>query len=196
LIGRPEQLVRRAAGRPAVGHHPTGQLRTRREHDGRRDRWHRQGQQRTHLRDVAVTHPAQQLGGRQGARIETGLRVPRVRAQRLDHGDRRPRRRRRLRAPRANHATATASAELLRANRRSANGSGAPTRYLPNAAARPISASRVGPSCQDTRHAGRSHSTDTLTCASSDSTLDHTFAPSDRFILARPSVTKFSMTVT
>ena len=61
-----------------------------------------------------------------------------------------------------------------------------PTRYLPNAAARPISASRVGPSCQDTRHVGRSHSTDTLTCASSDNTVDHAFAPSDRFILTPP----------
>jgi len=56
-----------------------------------------------------------------------------------------------------------------------------PTRYLPNAAARPISASRVGPSCQDTRHVGRSHSTATLSCASSDSTLDHALAPSARF---------------
>ena len=56
----------------------------------------------------------------------------------------------------------------------SANGSGAPTRYLPNAAARPISASRVGPSSKDTRHVGRSHPTAILTCASSDSTIDHT----------------------
>ena len=55
--------------------------------------------------------------------------------------------------------------------------------HLPNAAARPISASRVGPSCQDTRHVGRSHSTDTLTCASSDSTLDHALAPSDRLTI-------------
>ena len=89
--------------------------------------------------------------------------------------------------PRANHATATAIAELLRANRRSSNGSGAPTRYSPNAAARLINASRVGPSCQDTRHVGRSHSTDTLTCASSDSTADHAFAPSDRFTRTRPN---------
>jgi len=71
----------------------------------------------------------------------------------------------------------------LRANRRSSNGSGAPTRYLPKAAARPISASRVGPSCQATRHVGQSHPTATLTCASSDNTVDHAFAPSDRFIL-------------
>ena len=83
--------------------------------------------------------------------------------------------------PRASHANATATPELLRANRRSSNGSGAPTRYFPNAAARPINTSRVGPSCQDTRHDGRSHSTATLTCASSDSTVDHAFAPSDRF---------------
>src|SRR5664279_2150598 len=90
--------------------------------------------------------------------------------------------------PRASHANAIAIAELLRANRSSSNGRGAPTRYLPNAAARPIKASRVGPSCQETRHVGRSHSTETLTWASSDSTLDHDFAPSDRFILtpARP----------
>ena len=74
-----------------------------------------------------------------------------------------------------------ATVELLRAKRKSAHGSGAPTRYSPNAAARRISASRVGPSCQDTRHVGRSHPTDTLTCASSDSTLDHALAPSARF---------------
>ena len=83
--------------------------------------------------------------------------------------------------PRANHANATAAPESPRANRRSSNGNGAPTRYPPNAAARPINASRVGPSCQDTRHVGRSHCTETLTCASSDNTLDHAFAPSARF---------------
>ena len=84
--------------------------------------------------------------------------------------------------PRASQATATATAELLRANRRSSNGSGAPTRYLAKPAARPISASRVGPSCQATRHVGRSHPTETLTRASSDSTVDQAFASSDRFI--------------
>ena len=60
------------------------------------------------------------------------------------------------------------------------------TRYLPNAAARPINASRVGPSCQDTRYVGRSHSTETLTCASSDSTGDHAFAPSARLTRTYP----------
>ena len=99
--------------------------------------------------------------------------------------------------PRANHANATATAELLRANRKSSNGSGAPTRYAPNAAARPINAYRVRPSRQDTPHVGRSHSTKTLTCASSDSTLDHAVAPSDRF---KPhphsTVTKYVLTVT
>ena len=85
--------------------------------------------------------------------------------------------------PRSNHANAIATAELLRAKRSSSNGNGAPTRYPPNAAARPINASRVGPSCQDTRHVGRSHSTKTLTCASSDSTLDHVLAPSDRLTI-------------
>jgi len=139
-----------------------------------------------HLSDVAMTHPAQQLRGGNSARLEPGLRVAGVRAERLHLGDRRPGRSRRLRAPPRQPRHRDATVELPRANRSSWNGSGAPTRYLPNAAARPISASRVGPSCQDTRHAGRSHSTDTLTCASSDSTLDHTFAPSDRFILARP----------
>ena len=99
--------------------------------------------------------------------------------------------------PRANHATTTATAELLRANRKSSNGNGAPTRYPPNAAARPISASRVGPSCQDTRHVGRSHSTETLTWASSDSTLDQAVAPSDRFNPhPNPTVTKTVSTVT
>jgi len=88
--------------------------------------------------------------------------------------------------PRANHANATATPELLRANGKSSNGSGAPTRYPPNAAARPINASRVGPSCHDTRHDGRSHPTDTLTCASSDNTVDHALAPSDRFTLTPP----------
>src|SRR5664279_5452929 len=81
----------------------------------------------------------------------------------------------------ANHANAIATAELLRAKRSSSNGNGAPTRYSPNAAARTINASRVGPSCQYTRHVGRSHSTETLTCASSDSTPDHDSAPSGRF---------------
>ena len=46
-----------------------------------------------------------------------------------------------------------------------------PTRYLANAAAQPIKRLRVGPSCQDTRHHGRSHPTATVTCASSDSTI-------------------------
>ena len=99
--------------------------------------------------------------------------------------------------PRANHPNATATAEWLRANRKSSNGSGAPTRYPPNADARPISASRVGPSCQDTRHVGRSHSTATLTCASSDSTLDHALAPSARFtVTPQSTVTKPASTVT
>ena len=84
LAGRPEQLLRRAADRPAGADHPTGQLRTRAEQVGRRYRWDGLRQQRTHLRDVAVAHPAQQLGGRQGARIETGLRVAGVRTERLD----------------------------------------------------------------------------------------------------------------
>ena len=196
LTGRPEQLVRRAAGRPAVGHHPTGQIPTGRQHDRRRDRRHGLGQQRTHLRDVAMTHPAQQLGGRQRARIEPGLRVPRVRAERLDHGDRRPGRRRGLRAP---------PRQPRRRDRHPRNCYGRtadprtatayPPRYSPNAAARPINASRVGPSCPDTRHVGRSHPTKTLTCASSDNTVDHALrgawtvtesisallAPSDRF---------------
>jgi len=124
--------------------------------------------------------PAQQFGGRQGGRVETGLRVAGVRTELLDLGDRRPGRSRRLRAPPRQHANATATAELLRANRSSSNGSGAPTRYWPNAAARSISTSQVGPSCQHTRHVSP-HSTETLTCASSDSTLDHALAPSDRF---------------
>jgi len=130
-----------------------------------------------------MTHSAQQLGGRQRARLEPGLRVTGVRTECLHIGDRRPSRRRVSGLPRASRANATATPEWLRANRRSSNRSGAPTRYLPNAAARPINASRVGPSCQETRHVGRSHPTETLTCASSDSTVDHTFAPFDRFIL-------------
>ena len=91
--------------------------------------------------------------------------------------------------PRANHATATAAPESPRVNRRSSNGSGAPT---------PILAQRGSPAHQ--RLPGRAvlpghpprrplpHPTETLTCASSDSTLDHAFAPSDRFTLtpARP----------
>ena len=112
--------------------------------------------------------------------VETGLRVAGVRTELLDLGDRRPGRSRRLRAPPRQHANATATAELLRANRSSSNGSGAPTRYWPNAAARSISTSQVGPSCQHTRHVSP-HSTETLTCASSDSALDHALAPSDRF---------------
>jgi len=96
---RPEQLLRRAADRPAGTDHPTDQLRTPAEHVGRRYRWDGLGQQRTHLRDVAVTHPARQLGGRQRAGIETGPRVAGVRTERLDLGDRRPGRSRRLQAP-------------------------------------------------------------------------------------------------
>ena len=99
LTGRSEQLCRRAARRPAVGDHPTGQLRTGGQQDRRRHRRHGLGQQRAHLRDVAMTHPAQQFGGRQDARVEPGLRVTRVRAQGLHLGDPRTRRRRRLRAP-------------------------------------------------------------------------------------------------
>ena len=64
----------------------------------------------------------------------------------------------------------------------------APTRYPPSADARPISASRVGPSCQDFRHVGRPHSTGTLTCASSDTTVDDAFAPSDRFTVTPQTV--------
>jgi|NGEPerStandDraft_6_1074524.scaffolds.fasta_scaffold45766_3 hypothetical protein len=46
-------------------------------------------------------------------------------------------------------------------------------------------------------HVGRSHSTATLTCARSDSTLDHVFAPSDRFTFTPQStVTKCVSTVT
>ena len=37
FAGRPEQIVRWAAGRPAVGHHPTGQPRTGGKHHGRRE---------------------------------------------------------------------------------------------------------------------------------------------------------------
>src|SRR5664279_2044540 len=75
LAGRAEQLLRRAAGRPAGTDHPTDQLRTLAERVGRRYRWDGLGQQQTHFRDVAVAHPAQQLGGRQGAGIETGARI-------------------------------------------------------------------------------------------------------------------------
>jgi hypothetical protein len=49
--------------------------------------WHGLGQQRTHLRDVAMTQWAQQLGGRQGVRVEASLRVPRVRTEGFDLGD-------------------------------------------------------------------------------------------------------------
>ena len=66
MAGRPEQLLRRAADRPAGTDHPTDQLRTRGEQIGRRYRWDGLRQQQTHFRDVAVAHPAQQLGGRQG----------------------------------------------------------------------------------------------------------------------------------
>jgi len=83
LIGRPEQLARRAASRPAVGHHPTGQLRTGGQHDRRCDRWRSLGEQHPHLSNVAVTHPAQQLCGRQRVRVEPGPRVAGVRAERL-----------------------------------------------------------------------------------------------------------------
>jgi hypothetical protein len=51
-------------------------------------------------------------------------------------------------------------ATLPGSNRASEN-----TRAARLSAARLISVSRVGPSCQDTRHVGRSHSTETLTCA-------------------------------
>ena len=61
MAGRPEQLPRRAADRPAGTDHPTDQLRTRAEQAGRRYRWHGLSQQQTHFRDIAVTHPAQQL---------------------------------------------------------------------------------------------------------------------------------------
>ena len=44
IAGRPEQLLRRAADRPAGTDHPTGQLRTGGEYDGRRDRRYRLGQ--------------------------------------------------------------------------------------------------------------------------------------------------------
>ena len=57
IAGRPEQLLRRAADRPAGTDHPTGQLRTRGEQAGPRYRWHGLSQQRTHFRDIAVTHP-------------------------------------------------------------------------------------------------------------------------------------------
>ena len=68
----------------------------------------------------------------------------------------------------------------------------APTRYPPSAVARPIGASRVGPSCQDFRHVGRPNSTGTLTCASSDATVDDTFAPPDPFTFTpKPTVTKY-----
>ena len=78
MAGRPEQLLRRAADRPAGTDHPTDQLRTRGEQIGRRYRWHGLREQRTHFRDIAVTHPAQQLRGRQGASIKTGPRVASV----------------------------------------------------------------------------------------------------------------------
>ena len=74
LSGRPEQLVRWTAGGPAVGDHPTGQFQASGKGDGRLDGWDGLCEQRTHFRDVAVAYPAQQVGGRQAARIETGLR--------------------------------------------------------------------------------------------------------------------------
>ena len=182
LAGRSEQFVRRATGRPAGTDHPTDQLRTRNEHVGRRDGRDGLREQRTHFRDVAVTHSAQQLGGRHGARIETGLRVAHVRTQGFDLGDRRPGRSRRLRTPplqprqRDRHSGAAAcETQLLERQRRT----------------HPILAQRSSPNHQrlpgrtllhqDTRHVGRSHSTKTLTCASSDNAVDHAFAPSDRF---------------
>ena len=90
MTGWPEQFIGRAADGPPVADHPTDQIWTRDEHVGRRDGWHGLGQQQTHLRDAAMTHPAQQLRGGNSARLEPGLRVAGVRAERLHLGDRRP----------------------------------------------------------------------------------------------------------
>ena len=76
-----------------------------------------------------------------------------------------------LALPRANHANAVATAELLRARASPRPGSDPPD-TRPARPPGPINASRFGPSCQDTRHVDRSHSHQDLTWASLDSTLE------------------------
>ena len=187
LPGRPEQLLGRAAGRPTVGDHPTGQLGARGGHVARRDRRDGLSEQHTHLGDVAVAHPAQQLRGRQSGCIDTGLRVAGVGTEGFDLGDRRPGCRRRLRTPprqpgqRDRHrGVAAGEPQLLEPQR-------CTDPVLPQGGRLAHQRLSVGPCCQDTRHVGRSHSTETRTWASSDSTVAHTLAPSDRFNPRRQS---------
>jgi len=65
-----------------------------------------------------------------------------------------------LALPRANHANAIATAELLRARASPRPGSDPPDTAQRGRPA-PSTPPRVGPSCRDTRHVDRSHSTKT-----------------------------------
>jgi len=190
------QLGRRAAGRPAVTDHPTGPS----PDPGPARRTARPVGRPCASAPISAMSPWPTRRSNSAAgwapASDRGLRVARVRAEGFDLGDRRPGLSRRPRTPPRPPAQRYCSAELLRADRSSSNGSGAPTRYSPNVAARLSAPPGVGPSCQDARHVGRSHST-------GDSDLrefgQHRRPRPSRFPIVSfspPPVTKYLVTVT